>query len=420
MSLAIIGIGAIITILLAKGYTISQKTGAITGTGILVVSSIPDGASVLLDGHLTAATDSTVSYLEPRNYTVKITKEGYFDYQKAIEVKKELVTKVEALLFPRAPSLSPMTFNGAINPVLSPSGTKIAWGVDSGEKAGLWVADLSDGRILLAPSDPKLIIKNTPALIFSKAKITWAPDSKNLLVSLQENQQPGSKFVRNYILDTDRLNERPNDATLTLSKTIKEWQDELIQQASARTSRLDESSKKAALAALETSPESTASAKAGVLPLSRLPLEASAKWDSPALSYYPDGLHWSPGENKFFYQTRDGYVIYDTKEKKQYILNIKPKNIWWLPESPDSNHLILIDSQQAGSGPVLTNGPVLSLSNGQIDIIEADGQNKTTIYSGNLFSSLAFPWPNGSRLIILTNFNAPAGTPLNLYTISLR
>lgn len=396
LSLAIIGIGATITILLAKGYTISQRTGAITGTGILAVSSIPDGASVFLDGHLTAATNSTVSYLEPHNYVVKIAKEGYFDYQRAIEVKKELVTKVEALLFPRAPSLSPMTFNGALNPVLSPSGTKIAWGVEAGEKAGLWVADLSDGRTLLAPSDPRLIIKNTPSLIFSKAKIMWAPDSKNLLVSLQENEQPGSKFVRNYILETDRLNERPNDATLTLSKTIKEWQNELIQQASARTSRLDENSKKAALVALETSPESTASAKTAELKL----------LNSSTLSYYPDGLHWSPGENKFFYQTKDGYAVYDMKEKKQYILNIKPKNIWWLPESPDSNHLILVGSQQEGSG--------------QIDIIEADGQNKTTIYSGNLFSSLAFPWPNGSRLIILTNFNAPANTPLNLYTISLR
>lgn len=67
---------------------------------------------------------------------------------------------------------------------------------------------------------------------------------------------------------------------------------------------------------------------------------------------------------------------------------------------PDSNHLIHVHDKQ-------------------IDIIEYDGSNRTTVYAGPFIEPYVFPWPNGSKLVILTNLNNPSIQP-NLYTISLK
>lgn len=399
LSLVIVGIGATITILLAKGYTINQKTGTISGTGILAISSTPDAASVYLDNHLVGATNSTISYLQPRAYQVKMVKEGYFDYLKTVQVRKELVTKVEALLLPRAPTLSPMTFTNAQNPLLSLGGNHLVWAVSTGEKAGLWVADITDGRTLLASSEPRQIIKDQPTLFFSQAKLLWSPDSKKLLVTLQEGNQPGEKFNRNFILETDQLNQRPVDVTLTLNATLNQWQEDINKSAAAKTERLSPETAKVASEAARMAVDATKSATKTISAPTATVL--TPPQTAATLSYYPDGLHWSVGLTKFFFQTNDGYIVYDLKEKERHLLKIKPDSIFWLPESPDSNHLVLVEDKQ-------------------ISIMEADGDNRTIIYSGNFLNNIAFPWSNGSRLIILANFNAPASTQANLYTISLR
>jgi hypothetical protein len=67
---------------------------------------------------------------------------------------------------------------------------------------------------------------------------------------------------------------------------------------------------------------------------------------------------------------------------------------------PDSNHLIVIKDKK-------------------IIIMEADGTNSTTIYAGPFIDNYVFPWPNASKIVILTNFNNP-GVPPNLYTIGLK
>src|SRR5581483_5211609 len=82
---------ASVAVFLAKGYRFSPKTGSITGTGILSITSMPDQASVFLDGHLTTATNTNINSLIPKEYDVKITKEGFIDWEKKVQVKEGLV-----------------------------------------------------------------------------------------------------------------------------------------------------------------------------------------------------------------------------------------------------------------------------------------------------------------------------------------
>ena len=67
---------------------------------------------------------------------------------------------------------------------------------------------------------------------------------------------------------------------------------------------------------------------------------------------------------------------------------------------PDSTHLVYVHEKK-------------------IDIVENDGSNMTTIYAGPFVDSYVFPWPDGTKIVILTNLNNAAVSP-TLYAIGLK
>ncbi len=79
-----------VAIVLARGYSFNLDTRNLIPTGILVATSDPDGAEVLIDGKLKTATNNTIN-LPPGKYDIKIQKDGYTPWEKKVEVKKEEV-----------------------------------------------------------------------------------------------------------------------------------------------------------------------------------------------------------------------------------------------------------------------------------------------------------------------------------------
>src|SRR6185503_17450082 len=67
---------------------------------------------------------------------------------------------------------------------------------------------------------------------------------------------------------------------------------------------------------------------------------------------------------------------------------------------PDSQHILYVHEKK-------------------IDIVENDGSNMTTVYAGPFLDHYVYPWPDGSKLVILTNLNNANIQPI-LYTISLK
>jgi hypothetical protein len=51
--------------------------------------------------------------------------------------------------------------------------------------------------------------------------------------------------------------------------------------------------------------------------------------------------------------------------------------------------------------------------------MEDDGSNQTLIYAGPFVEPYVYPWPDGSKLVVMTNLNNTANPP-TFYTISLR
>lgn len=394
LTFVIIVLASVITILYARGYQFNPRSGDIVKTGILVVGSQPDGAVVYIDGRLTSATNTTLSYLIPKTYHVRITKEGYLPWEKTVQVKQELVTKIEALLWPTSPELKPLTFTGARNPVLSPDTSKLAYVIPIGTKAGVWVMNLSERPFLLS-REPRQLAADTPASPLSSATFAWSPDSRYVLVRTGTSEET----TRTYLLDSERASQPLFDVTPTIHATIASWKQELQSREEARIQRLDPIHQEAFAHFLLIEHATPSGMR---WQLSKQATPASDLLRHPFIPVSAYRYMWSPGETRVLVTERDGKNprVYDLKKKQTHTIP-EALTYSWYPEQPDSRHIVLVKEKS-------------------ISIVEFDGSNETQVYTGQFDNSYVFPWPTGGRLIILTSYNAGAGELSNLYSVNLR
>lgn len=353
VTLLVIVAAAGVAIFLAKGYTFSASDKKIVGTGILTVSSIPDSASVFLDGHLTTATNTTIASLTPKKYDVRVIKEGFIPWEKQVTVSAGLVTELKITLFPAIPTIYPLTFSGVQDPTLSPDGEKLAYIVPTGKKAGIWVwTQVSNQPISFARSAEPHQIAQSSFIDFSKADLRWSADSKQVLAVVEGN---------NYILEADKMNNEPRDITAILPATLQSWEDDA---RSKETSR--------------------------ILAVKNITLRRVASESAV--------VRWSPDETKFMAgDDEKSLKVYDTEDGKNYSLPDAISRIWL----PDSRHIILVEEKT-------------------ISITDYDGGNKAIIYAGNFQDGFIFPWPDSSRLVIISSSPTPTASEPNLYGINLK
>jgi len=386
-------IGTGLVILFGKGYSLNLNGNGplLSGTGLLVATSAPDGAEVLINGHLTTATDNTIN-LAPGDYDIKIFKEGYFPWEKKITIKKEVVSKADALLFPTAPQLTSITNVGIENPVLDPTETKLAYTVasQSASKNGIYVLDMSLRPIITLQNASTQLVDDT-LVSFSSSNLAWSPDSTQILATI-----PGDALAATYLLTTNGMNQAPQDVTETIASVNTAWQKIKLEKDTAQLNSLPKKLRTVAAAnfnILEWSADDT-----------KILYEASQSASIP-LIITPAliGTDSTP-------QVRDikkGEVyVYDLKEDRNYlILNSLPAmsgNEQQLPLMwyPDSKHLVYVHDAK-------------------IDMMEYDAGNPTTVYAGPFVNTFVFPWPDATKLVILTNLGNPSISP-NLYTIGLK
>lgn len=394
--------GTTLAVLYGKGYIAFDKGKPdFSGTGLLVTTSSPNGAQVFINDHLTTATDNTIN-LQPGEYTIKIFKEGYYPWQKKLKIQKEVVSKAEALLFPTAPKLESITALGVENPVIDPSTTKIAYTVSSKtlKKNGVFVLDMSARPILTLQSASTQIADNTTDK-FSQSDLSWSPDGNQIIATISADLETPAT----YILSVSGFNESPRDVTATLQILKETWQKEQLEKEKSRLDTLKPKLKQIIsedFNIIAWSPDET-----------KILYSASSSASIPIIiSPRLIGTNSTP-ENR---EIKKGSVyVYDTKEDKNYKLETrlqspegeasgwqvgnsqKPQPLSWLS---DSKHLIYVHDKK-------------------INIMEYDSLNLTTIYAGPFIDNYVFPWPNGSKLVILTNLNNP-NIPPNLYTIGLK
>ena len=384
-----IAVGSIAAIMYAKGYRIdfSGKNNGriIEGTGLLVTTSHPDGARVLINGHLTTATNNTIN-LAPGEYNIQIEKDGYLSWNKRVNIRNGLVSEANALLFPAAPKLDAITTIGVKNLSIDPSKSILAYTVasSSAEKNGIYVLNMSSGPFNFLGVGGTQIV-NDVSDSFSNADITFSPDGKDILA-----KTPNAY----YLLSTTGNNTNPKDVTSTLLTVQRDFdlqKADLVKKVNLSLPKALRPIASTYFSDMLPSPDAekilyTASQSA------TLPLVLKNK--VPSLNSTPDQR-----------QIKQGSIyVYDIKEDKNYLIfdasslkrgETAPSYFW----HPDSRHIIFAQD-------------------GKVKIEEYDAGNLKTVFDGPFLDSIVVPWPDGTGIAIVAHLSSDI--PYNLYRIVLQ
>lgn len=408
-------VGSYLAIKFAKGYRPNLAEIELRPTGLLSATSVPRSSQVFINGKLTTATDDTLN-LPPAEYKVEIKKDGYHSWEKTLLVEKEIVTSTNARLFPAVADLRPLTYTGALNPLPSPDGSKTAYQVASasGEaKNGLWIIDLVD-RPLTFSQAPRQIANNTTNINFTKAKLLWSPDSKQILAYFIR-QTPEPQIISSYLLEADRSNSLSTllDVTAKLPLILSDWQDQLALQEENRQKILPEEFLKIATQSAQILFFSPDEKKLLYLATD------SAKIPEKLIPPLP-GSNTQPEEREI---KPNRIYVYDLEEDKNFfIAETRPEEI-----TPEENPLLASITQISQSySPLFStllqwfpdSWHLIQIQEKEIIISEYDGANPMVIYANSAEEHFTYPWPNGSKLVILTSLNPT--TPPNLYAINLK
>lgn len=400
--IAFLVIGTVGVILYGEGYRFLFKQGEpqVTKTGILNITSDPTGAQIYINDapNPTTATNDSLN-LTPGKYKVKVAKDGYTDWIKDFEIRKEEVATAEVRLFPKAPTLQSISTLGIDSVVVDPSGTKLAFKIasQSAKRNGIYIVDMTSRSfpVLIGQSSSTQIADDTGNVAFSQAEISWSPDGKQILARVAASEAIGTY----YLLAADRLNEGPQDITATLQSVQELWNEQRLEKETAL------------LKALKPNVQKFAQTNFKILSWS--PDESKILYQASASGQMPVFLTPRRIGNNGLYERRDltenAIYVYNMKEDLNTRVS-EPMDALCDPQLPgckipftwfpDANHLVYIHDKK-------------------IDIIEDDGANLTTLYAGPFIDNYVFPWPDGSKIVILTNLGNTA-VPPTLYTIGLK
>lgn len=381
LTISVVGSLGLLTSFYARGYRINFSKLKFEPNGILVIKSDPSGAQIFVNGNFQTGTDATIS-LSPGIYDIDVKKDGYFPWHKRLSIEKEVVTQANVLLFKVVPAFSPVTFSGVFNPVASLDLTKIAYSIYQsetvgGEKAGLWVMDTFNLPLGFT-REPRRITDGD----LKGATYEFSPNGGQMLVSF-----PNGTFLLDtgsFVSQAQRVNVASKKAQI-LSDWEKEKKIKLDSQVRAVPN--------------EVADILTRKAKSVVFS----PDENLVLYTASASAQIPDNLIPQLPGSSTQRQDRgikeDQTYVYDIKEDRNFLILDRKANVairWF----PTSRHLILAEE-------------------GKITIMEYDGTNRQTVYSGSYVSPHAFPSANTGRLLLLTNLGADSASP-NLYSLNLK
>ncbi|HWB38765.1 MAG TPA: PEGA domain-containing protein [Candidatus Saccharimonadales bacterium] len=178
-----IAMGTIVLVYRAYGFGLNTD-GSVTQNGLIFAASHPDPAKVYIDGKLTGwRTDAKLTIAEG-NYLLTLKRDGYWDWQRSVEVEGGGVQRVDyPLLIPKTLDSRVLADLGGV-PSLASQSPDQRW-LLLGKPGNLTAFDLYD---LKNPTKPATSL-NLPASLLSPAShnqswqsLAWADDNRHLLL----------------------------------------------------------------------------------------------------------------------------------------------------------------------------------------------------------------------------------------------
>lgn len=395
ITLAVVGCLSTLVFQYARGYRLSLSTLKFSPNGLLVIKSVPDGAQIFINGELKTATNATIP-LPPGTYDVAVRKEGFRQWNKRLEIQKEIVSEETAYLFKAAPSLSAVTFSGVVNPVSSHDMTKLSYTVPSlsgsptqQEVEGLWVMETVNLPLGFT-RQPRRVTDGD----LSKADWIWSPDGREILLDTKNGS---------FLLPSGSFTPQGKSVNIASQKEqiLLTWEKEEKTRLQAQLGRLPDElvdilKRKASAVVFSPDEEMvlyTASASATLSP-NLIKLVPGASTQKQERGIIPNHTYtYSIKEDRNFLIDEDSG---DLTVENGHSTAAKRRLSWF----STSRHLVLAEAEK-------------------ITIMDYDGTNRQLVYSGFYLAPNAFPTLSPDRLLILTNLGASSQTA-NLYSLSLK
>ncbi|MFA9288770.1 MAG: PEGA domain-containing protein [Weeksellaceae bacterium] len=407
----------------ARGYRVNFTERTVTSTGIISVNSTPRPATVYLNGELQGATDVNLT-LPFGDYTIEVKKDGYTDWKKKVNLKGELVMSLDAKLFSKNPSLTPLTTLGVIKAVKVGSTDRAILVSQTGdvEKDGLYLFEASARPIPLFPPVKPLLFKSLlPATIDLKTtRLVFNPNYRQALIEFDLNETE----TVTYLIPLDTETKELFDVTASRENIIAAW---------------DLEKQKEVARIIETFPKKIrpmATNSFQIISLS--PDEKKVMYIATAEATLP--LVIDPpliAANQSLEERNikaNNIYIYDKKEDKNFRVDFDLTDI-----QPSLTNPTTITPSPAVDTPVDTDLSLTELAtyvhnhvqwyptsdylalkeDNQIILMQYDGDNKQSVYAGpfeNDFFTVSPDW----NLLVLINLNPQANEYGDLYSIGLR
>lgn len=176
-------------ILYAQGYSFDWQKKSPIITGAFYFKSYPREADIYINNKYEGKTTKFIRRLPPGEYDIKISKQGYSDWQKTLAVKSKLVTEAQNIILVNktlAPNL--ITDNNVGYLTFSPDKKKAIYLTDT--QLTLRLIDLTNNTdIQIYPAIASKETGYTASLpsLNNLSDIFWSPNGERLILSFANN-----------------------------------------------------------------------------------------------------------------------------------------------------------------------------------------------------------------------------------------
>lgn len=191
-----------VAILYSQGYRFDQYKGIFVHSGSITVKSTPSSVNIFVNGQMrpSGALDIinnsiTINGLRPGNYNLRVSADGYADWEKNIEVHSGLSTEFwNVFLAPKNTSPKELAADGAEKYFPAASGKNIAYFKKNGSSLEIWDLNVANANSNLISSQENLDFSND-----SLDNIEW--NSKEKLFTVPVLKDGRKDFL---ILDSEK------------------------------------------------------------------------------------------------------------------------------------------------------------------------------------------------------------------------
>ena len=184
----------------SQGYRVDINAKKITQTGGLFLKVIPKQVEVFIDGKLKKKTDfffgsALIENLLPKKYKIQIKKEGYYPWEKNLEIREKEVTEAKNIvLIPENPNFGILT-EGIKDFWFSPDERKIILSEDYEQGWALKLYDL-EKNVKSHLIEEKDIFPGGVDLL----ELEFSPDSKEISLEVGMKEQ-----IKHFTLEIDKI-----------------------------------------------------------------------------------------------------------------------------------------------------------------------------------------------------------------------